>query len=124
MSKLLIFKLLKKAFAISCFLLAFVLSGFSQHKAGSESATQAESNIIQFYPNPATTVINFDFQHDYNSSYSLLVFNFMGKKVFETKNALTRTSLYVENFYRGVYIFQLRDKNGVILESGKFQVIK
>jgi hypothetical protein len=124
MSNLLTFKLLKKAFTIALFFFGSVLTGFGQNKPANESASNAESKFIQFYPNPATTVINFDFQHDYNNSYSLLVFNFMGKKVFEIKNALSHTSLYLENFYRGIYIFQLRDKNGAILESGKFQVIK
>jgi len=28
----------------------------------------------------------------------------------------------VSDFYRGVYIFQLRDKNGRMIDSGKFQV--
>ncbi len=116
--------MLKKAFTIALFFFGSVLTGYGQSKPVNESAANDDSKIIQFYPNPATTVINFDFQHDYNNSYSLLVFNFMGKKVFETKNALSRTSLYLESFYRGIYIFQLRDKNGAILESGKFQVIK
>lgn len=29
-----------------------------------------------------------------------------------------------ENYYRGIYIYQLRDLNGRMIESGKFQVIK
>lgn len=29
-----------------------------------------------------------------------------------------------DNYYRGLYIFQLRDKDGRIIESGKFQVVK
>jgi hypothetical protein len=69
-------------------------------------------------------VINFDFQRGYDNSYSLLIFNFMGKKVYEVKNTTARTNINLEDFYRGIYIFQLRDKNGLILESGKFQVVK
>ena len=29
-----------------------------------------------------------------------------------------------DNYYRGLYIYQLRDKDGRIIESGKFQVVK
>ena len=69
-------------------------------------------------------MINFDFQRGYNNTYSLLIFNFMGKKVYELKNTPPTLNVNLEDFYRGIYIFQLRDKNGIILESGKFQVVK
>ena len=48
----------------------------------------------------------------------------MGKKVFEVIKMLPRTILFLEDFYRGIYIYQLRDKGGKIIESGKFQVVK
>jgi len=48
----------------------------------------------------------------------------MGKKVFEQKNISPKNIVNLEDFYRGIYIYQLRDKNGLILESGKFQVVK
>ena len=69
-------------------------------------------------------MINFDFQRGYDASYSLLIFNFMGKKIYELKNTPSRININLEDFYRGIYIYQLRDKSGIILESGKFQVIK
>jgi hypothetical protein len=48
----------------------------------------------------------------------------MGKKVYEIKNTPVRFSVDLEEFFRGIYIFQLRNKNGQIIESGKFQVVK
>ena len=80
--------------------------------------------MIRFYPNPATSVINFDFQKTVDKTYSLQIFNFMGKKVYELKNLSSKMNIELNDFYRGIYIFQLRDKNGSILESGKFQVNK
>ena len=80
--------------------------------------------MIRFYPNPATSVINFDFQKTVDKTYSLQIFNFMGKKVYELKNLSTKMNIELNDFYRGIYIFQLRDKNGSIMESGKFQVNK
>ncbi len=80
--------------------------------------------MINFYPNPATSAINFDFARGYNKSYSLLVFNFMGKLVYDMKNMTSKMTIPLGDFYRGIYIFQVRDKSGAILKTGKFQVIK
>lgn len=88
------------------------------------TADQFGSKILRYYPNPASVSINFDFQRNYNNKYSLLIYNFMGKKVFEMKNISYKLNINLEDFYRGIYIYQLRDKSNVVLESGKFQVIR
>ena len=82
------------------------------------------SKIIRFYPNPATTLITFDFQGGYDKSYSFQIFNLLGKKVHDIKNVTPRTVVNLSDFFRGVYIFQLKDKSGKIIDSGKFQVSK
>ena len=79
---------------------------------------------IKFYPNPATTVINFELLKANQREMTLQVYNFVGKKVYELNNVNQKTALSLTEFYRGVYIFQLRDKAGRIIESGKFQVVK
>ena len=48
----------------------------------------------------------------------------MGKLVYDVKNMSTKVTIPLTEFYRGIYIFQLRDKNSAIIETGKFQVIK
>jgi len=48
----------------------------------------------------------------------------MGKKVLEINTLYQFTNLSLNGFYRGVYIFRLSDKNGNIIDSGKFQVVK
>ena len=80
--------------------------------------------ILKFYPNPATTVITFDFVKSYEKGYLLQVFNFLGKPVFESPNLPVKTSVNLSDFTRGVYIYQLRNQTGKIVESGKFQVSK
>jgi len=80
---------------------------------------------VRFYPNPASSFINFEFKDNINlSNYSFKVFNFIGKKVLEINNLSARTVINLGDYFRGVYIFQLTDRNGQILESGKFQVVK
>lgn len=80
--------------------------------------------IIKFYPNPATSLINFDFQKNYDKGFSIQVYNFLGKQVSEVKNVSPKTTLNVTDFNRGIYIYQLKDNNGKIVESGKFQVAR
>ena len=112
---------MKKHFYILIFLLGLTFTSFAQSKP---SIDQSQAKMIKYYPNPAITSINFDFTRGYDKSYSLLVFNFMGKMVYDLKNLSARSNIRLDEFYRGIYIFQLRDKNGTILETGKFQVIK
>lgn len=114
---------MKKHFYILLFIVGTSLSSFAQNKTTLDLG-YSTSKYIKFYPNPATAMINFDFQRGYDASYSLLIFNFMGKKIYELKNTPSRININLEDFYRGIYIYQLRDKSGIILESGKFQVIK
>jgi hypothetical protein len=82
------------------------------------------SPILKFYPNPATAVVNFDFQKSFDKGFSIQVFNFLGRKMFESLNLNQRTTINLSDYTRGVYIYQLRDKTGRIVESGKFQVSK
>jgi len=113
---------LKKFVYILIFTFGLTFTSFSQTPQTSENVSEAI--LVKFYPNPATSAINFDFARGYNKSYSLLVFNFMGKLVYDVKNMTSKVTIPLTDFYRGIYIFQLRDKNSAILKTGKFQVIK
>jgi hypothetical protein len=111
-----------RIFYILSFILLLCLQGKSQSQLG--SSLQESVRIIRFYPNPASSVINFDFQRGYDKSYTFQIFNFIGKKVYEVANVTPKTTVNLSDFYRGVYIFQLRDRNGKVIDSGKFQVAK
>ena len=104
--------------------LIFSLHAYSQDRPTPSSDLEATTRIIKFYPNPATSIINFDFQKGYDKSYTFQIFNFLGKKVYEVSNVTPRTVVNLTDFYRGVYIFQLKDKSGKMIDSGKFQVSK
>lgn len=77
---------------------------------------------VRFYPNPAITSVTFDFLKNYEKGYSIQIFSFLGKKMYESSNLGQRTTINLSDFNRGVYIYQLFDKNGKMIESGKFQV--
>ena len=114
---------MKKIFYILIFTLGISFTSFAQNKPSTETVV-LQQKMIKSYPNPASSSINFDFLRGYDKSYSIEIYNFIGKKVYEVKNVPARLHINLDNFYRGVYIFQLRDKNGSIAESGKFQVVK
>jgi hypothetical protein len=82
------------------------------------------AKLIKFYPNPTSTLISFEFTRIADNSFALQIYNFMGKKVYDVKKVPSRITINLEDFYRGIYIFQLRDKYGTIVQSGKFQVVK
>jgi hypothetical protein len=91
-------------------------------KSQTRSFPQEPAKVIRFYPNPAVSQITFDLETGSDRSFLFQVYNFVGKKVFESNNITQHTVVNVSDFYRGVYIFQLKDKNGKLVESGKFQV--
>ncbi|MCW3109042.1 MAG: hypothetical protein JWQ09_3548 [Segetibacter sp.] len=114
------------------FYLIILFIGFTFFARAQESKTSdtpfssdiVKAKVLKFYPNPASGVINFEFLKPVQRDLTLQVFNFIGKKVFELNGVSQKTSVPLNDFYRGVYIFQLRDKSGRIVESGKFQVSK
>ena len=113
---------MKRIFYIFLFIAGFHFSSIAQAKLGFVNDNVQQT--VKFYPNPAVSFINFEFKKDYDKSYTLLIYNFIGKKIIELKATEQKITLSVTDFYRGVYIFQLRNAQGIIVESGKFQVIK
>lgn len=114
---------LKKFLLITFAFIAFTLS--SQAQQSKLPSAGGQSTLVRFYPNPATTVINFDFQKGYEGGYSIQIFNaILGRKLFEQGNLAERTTVNLSDFPRGMYIYQLYDKSGRMIESGKFQVAK
>ena len=82
------------------------------------------AQVIKCYPNPATSFVNFEFPKNIDKSNTLLVFSFVGKKMTEMPVSNNKLTVTLNDYYRGVYVYQLRDKGGNIVESGKFSVIK
>lgn len=79
---------------------------------------------IKFYPNPAVSFINFEFSQKPRTPQTVYIFNFLGKKVIEQLLEDQKTQVNLNDLYRGVYIFQVRNNKGEISDSGKFQIIK
>jgi hypothetical protein len=108
---------------LTCFLCLTSLTGWAQ-SAKTSPFSDGGSKIVKLYPNPATSRINFEIQNNNDQGYDLIVFNFLGKRIDQFKNLNTRTTVDLDKYYSGVYIFQLRDRQGNLVESGKFNVVK
>jgi hypothetical protein len=115
---------MRKLYITILFLGTLILSSFITADENGYTAF-ADGKVTHFYPNPATTYINFTFDKTVDKSYSLQIFNFMGRKMNETRITDSKITITLDdNFLRGLYIYQLRDQSGRIVESGKFQVSK
>ncbi len=94
----------------------------AQSKLSAPAAAQA--SILRFYPNPATTVITFDFQKSFDKGFSIQIYSVLGRKMIEQINITDHTTINLTDFPRGVYIYRLIDRAGELAEMGKFQVSK
>ncbi len=108
---------------LTCFLCLASLASHAQ-SAKTSPFSDGGSKIVKLYPNPATSRINFELQNNNEQGYDLIVFNFLGKRIDQFKNLNARTTIELDKYYSGVYIFQLRDRQGNLVESGKFNVVK
>jgi hypothetical protein len=114
-----------KSFYKILFTVAFSVGVLSLGHASNEGIfVDQKIRFVQCYPNPASTSINFEFNVAADKTFVLSVYNFIGKKVDEVKLSTTKTNLNLDNYYRGLYVYQVRDKQGLLIESGKFQVVK
>lgn len=115
---------MKKVYQI--LLAAFLIIGSSFSVARTNGAdVLINTKITKAYPNPATSYIVFEFDKSVDRSYSLQIFAFYGRKMTEIHINESKININLDdNYMRGLYIYQLVDLNGKILESGKFQVNK
>ena len=116
---------MRKIYFIALLALTPILNSFVADRTGYGDSTFVDAKLAHFYPNPATSYINFVFDNSIDKTYTLQVYNFIGRKMTETRiNDPKITITLDDNYLRGLYVYQLRDQSGRIVESGKFQVSK
>lgn len=114
---------MKRTLLILSFILLVATHSWAQSSRTSPVVDGIEK-IIKLYPNPATSYITFDFQKNFEKGYSIQVYNFLGKKMYEGQEVTEKTTIDLNDYNRGVYIYHLIDRSGKVVESGKFQVSK
>jgi hypothetical protein len=113
-----------KKFLLIASLFLFTAQAQAQNKMISEAGVSRQVSVLRFYPNPATTVITFDFQKNFEKGHSIQIYSMIGRKMLEQTNIADQTTIYLTDFNRGVYIYKLFDRTGKLVETGKFQVSK
>ena len=103
-----------------CFATSFMVADTTAHEW-----VEVQTKVLRFYPNPATTIISFEFDKTVDRTYTLQVYNFIGRRMTEIRITESKMTINLDDQYlRGLYIYQLRDQSSRIIESGKFQVVK
>jgi hypothetical protein len=110
---------MKPLFTILFCLFTFV--GFTQVKRVLLSDHVKRTSI---YPNPARSFVRIQYKQATPLPATLTIYNFLGKKQLETNQPGNNVYIDLAEFNRGVYIFQFRDRNGKVIDSGKFHVEK
>lgn len=105
------------------FLLFMTFSAVGRSQDRFEKNDMGNVKYVKFYPNPATTFIIIELQKTLDKSCSFQIFNFSGKKIVEMQ-VIGRARIDLTSFSRGIYIIQLKDRNGKTIEAGKFQIEK
>jgi len=113
---------LKRLIYILSFMLIAVIS--SNGQSNRSIANGQGERIVKTYPVPAISYITIEPVKATNTNYVLVIFNFLGRKMYEKQNFSQKTTIMLDEFTRGVYIYHLTDLTGRLVESGKFQVSK
>lgn len=86
---------------------------------------KAVARVLRMYPNPAVSLVNFEFSAEVDRTHNIQIYSFMGRKMTELTIEGPRLQLTIDDHYlRGIYIYHLRNKDGKVLETGKFQVVR
>lgn len=113
---------LRRVLIILSFILLTASVSYSQ-TGRVASGSEIADKIVRLYPNPASTYITFDLQNTNLKGLSLKIFNgVLGKKMYDANNISNKTTITLNDYTRGIYIYQIVDASGKIIESGKFQV--
>jgi hypothetical protein len=100
----------------------FILFAGSASFAQGSRVPATDGGKVKLYPNPATSYITFDLQKNHQKGLTLVVYNFLGKKMYESQNVAEKTTLTLTDFSRGVYIYHVNEQSGKVIDTGKFQV--
>ncbi|MCK6650321.1 MAG: T9SS type A sorting domain-containing protein [Bacteroidia bacterium] len=79
------------------------------------------SNNVTIYPNPASTNINFKSERD---AEKIELIDITGRKVGEYQLNENKVNIQTHNYSSGLYIYNLYNKEKVLIGRGKFEIAK
>ncbi len=83
-----------------------------------------QPSLVRFYPNPAVNFITFEIKEPVQRGTNIQVYSFLGRQVASIPVNAQRITVSLDNYFRGIYVFQVKSPSGKILDTNKFQVSK
>lgn len=93
----------------------FAMDNFSDFPLGITDNVQ-KANILNIYPNPATSFFNITLPGD--KDYHLALYDYTGKMIFEDTVNGSSAKVNISELPKGIYIVRLSDEGSAV--SGKF----
>lgn len=81
---------------------------------------ELEGVNFNVFPNPATTVVNFE--TEYNKASKIEILDITGRLIETVDFTMGSTQVNTTNYSNGVYIYNITNTNGVVVKTGKFSV--
>jgi len=88
----------------------------------STSVLEQEAAEFSLYPNPNNG--NFEVMYSGDKEANLVIFDITGRQVYQIKNVIASKEYQVTELESGVYIYQLSDSIGNVIETDKVNVIR
>jgi len=79
---------------------------------------------VDVYPNPASTQVNFKVSGSGINAYGIEVYDITGKKISTNAVKDNMASINTSTYASGLYIYQVYDKSGALMNVGKFSIDK
>jgi hypothetical protein len=108
-------------FIVTIFLFCVCFVGQSHAQKAPDYPNENKTQV-KFFPNPAANFITFEIKEPVERGTVIQVFSFLGRQIASVPVNAQRITVNVSEYFRGIYVFQLRAPNGKILETNKFQV--
>lgn len=108
-------------YIVSIFLFCVCFAG-QTHAQKAPDLPNDNKTLVKFFPNPAVNYIIFEMKEPVERGTVIQVFSFLGRQIASVPVNAQRVTVNVSEYFRGIYVFQLRAPNGKIIETNKFQV--
>jgi len=87
----------------------------------SEEEQSNKTNVIKFYPNPASSSSQVILDNSYRGEVQIKIFNILGQEVFQTSvtkmNQLMTQTIYLDYLSSGIYFFQTQMGKNIYSEK-------
>jgi hypothetical protein len=82
----------------------------------------SNGDYVKLYPNPVINMLQVEYRVGIQRELTLKVYDMSGREVMERKQLKSGDQVNMRGLLRGVYQYQLLDKVGKLITSGKIMI--